>query len=296
MIIGISGYTYLDHGDASHMFRGSAGAGKDTVADRLAEKHRFVKVAMADPLKRICREVFDFTDEQLWGPSELRNQPDPRYPYEHAWTSSENGYHLDCVHCGLRRPCGTELPKYPPCKFLTPRHALQQLGSEWGRGCYPDVWVNYAMNASKRLLEASKVASAINLPPDVMYTARDGVVESLENTSMGEWRRDDAPSHPYSGVAISDMRFINEMNAIKNRGGKVIRVKRQFPALSGGVATHQSEKELLAVPDDAFDYVIENDGDKYKLALNVDLMMDFFSGRIRKFDPDQDNDVPPFKR
>jgi len=42
---------------------GNAGSGKDTVADHLVKHHGFVKVALADPLKRICREVFDFSEE-----------------------------------------------------------------------------------------------------------------------------------------------------------------------------------------------------------------------------------------
>lgn len=58
---------------------GRAGSGKDTVADLLVRDHRFVKIAFADPLKRICKKVFDFTDEQFWGPSSARNGPDKRY-------------------------------------------------------------------------------------------------------------------------------------------------------------------------------------------------------------------------
>ena len=42
---------------------GLAGSGKDTVADILVKHQQCVKVSFADPLKRICRDVFDFTDE-----------------------------------------------------------------------------------------------------------------------------------------------------------------------------------------------------------------------------------------
>ena len=55
---------------------GLAGSGKDTAADFLVKNHGFVKVALADVLKRACKEFFAFTDEQLWGPSEKRNAID----------------------------------------------------------------------------------------------------------------------------------------------------------------------------------------------------------------------------
>ena len=40
---------------------GKAGSGKDTVADMLSEL-RYDKIAFADPLKRFCMDVFEFTE------------------------------------------------------------------------------------------------------------------------------------------------------------------------------------------------------------------------------------------
>ena len=98
---------------------GQAGSGKDTVADlfcREAEPSSSIvqKIALADPLKRFCAEVFDWPQEILYGPSELRNKEDPRYK-----RNSEEG---------------------PP--YLTARWALQRLGTEWGRDMYPDIWID----------------------------------------------------------------------------------------------------------------------------------------------------------
>lgn len=46
---------------------GQAGHGKDTIGDILHSKYKFVKCALADPLKEgICKTVFGFTDEQLY--------------------------------------------------------------------------------------------------------------------------------------------------------------------------------------------------------------------------------------
>lgn len=51
---------------------GKMGSGKSTVAHILLEKHNFVSIAVADPLKRIVQEMFDIPGECLWGPSEAR--------------------------------------------------------------------------------------------------------------------------------------------------------------------------------------------------------------------------------
>jgi len=44
---------------------GKRGAGKDTVADFLVQNHGFVKLSFAEPLKRVCRELYCLSEEQL---------------------------------------------------------------------------------------------------------------------------------------------------------------------------------------------------------------------------------------
>lgn len=137
-----------DSGDANGALviaiHGRAGSGKDTFADMLqqfflAAYLPVFKMALADPLKRVCKEVFDFTDEQLWGPSHKRNEPDVRY---------------------LRKgPDGEE--------YLTPRVALQLCGTEFGRACCPDIW---CMNHQREVKRASDVNRNVTvLVPDVRF-------------------------------------------------------------------------------------------------------------------------------
>ena len=63
---------------------GKAGSGKSTVARHLVKQYGYVEIALADAVKRIAKQLYGFTDEQLWGPSEARNAPDLRYPREHG--------------------------------------------------------------------------------------------------------------------------------------------------------------------------------------------------------------------
>jgi hypothetical protein len=83
---------------------GLAGAGKDTVGYTLPERV-FVRRNFADPLKRIAQDLFGFTIDHLWGASQLRNIP------------------------------------YPEWDGLTPRKALQVIGTDMARQLHRDVWV-----------------------------------------------------------------------------------------------------------------------------------------------------------
>ncbi len=142
---------------------GAAGSGKTTVANVLAERGWAV-VSLADPMKRICQDVFGWSHDRLWGPSECRNTPDPRW------------------------------------EGLTARHALQTLGTEWGRAMHPDVWVRMAIRE-----------------------ARD-----------------------HRRTVVPDVRFQNELDAIRDAGGRMLRVERPgMVALTGAAAAHASEAGAL---------------------------------------------------
>ena len=206
---------------------GLAGAGKDQVATYLVEDFGFVRMSLADPLKQICRRVYAFTDEQLWGPSQFRNGPDSRYP----------------------RPDGT---------FLSPREALQTLGTEWGRSCYPDTWAQLCVRTAKELLTE----------PIARYDQKQGLyyLDELGGTTRGN-------TMTTKGVVIPDCRFKNEMAAIKAAGGKVVRVTRPGSGLSNERGLHPSETEQASIPDEEFDHVIRNNGTLEDLRFMVKMLM-----------------------
>jgi hypothetical protein len=107
---------------------GRMGSGKDTVGGMIREAMKVkgypVKlVSFAEPLKSIVKMVYDFSWEQVNGTLEMKNTPDKRYP----------------------RPDGT---------FLTPREAMQKLGTEWGRACYPNTWADVGVRVAKGFCDA----------------------------------------------------------------------------------------------------------------------------------------------
>lgn len=93
---------------------GPAGSGKDTVVEvsrrMLRAFDRPMRIhAFAAPLKMFVQDVFDFEDEDLYGPSAARER--------FGGAFAERG--------------------------PTARKALQTLGTEWGRALHPDVWIKY---------------------------------------------------------------------------------------------------------------------------------------------------------
>jgi hypothetical protein len=50
-------------------------SGKDTTADYLVENYGFVKYAFADPIRDVCRVVFDWGDRHFFG--DLKEEVDP---------------------------------------------------------------------------------------------------------------------------------------------------------------------------------------------------------------------------
>lgn len=199
--------------DARGRTYGTRGSGKDAVASLLLRHYGFERIAFADPMKIFAREIFGFTELQLNGPSAEREKYDPRWD-------------------------------------ITPRHALQTLGTEWGRALHPDLWVRYAMRRAHGIIDRGEAA----------------------------------------GVVLTDLRFPNEVDCVRAAGGVVVRVKRpKSDAPTSWLAwawqrlrdvlrpdrasVHPSERALDHLRDGDFDFVIENSGTLDDLDVQVRRMM-----------------------
>lgn len=267
---------------------GVAGSGKDTTADVLVRQHGFVKVAMADPLKRICKDVYDFSNDQLWGPSSMRNAPDWRYARTPEALAFLSGLQAKLIGGGTEDfteafieeaviHFGEDVSKH----YLTAREALQSLGTEWGRHRYENTWIEKGLRTAKALLGDRGHTLA--------YDARRGLHEAEPHESIhhmvtrgGFVEQKWGGTQKARGVAIPDVRFKNEMLGIRAAGGVVIRVRRAKAGLSAGFAAHASEAEQLDVPDSFFDYVAINDGPLEELPPNVLSMLETLRSRSRK--------------
>lgn len=227
-------------------FSGLAGAGKDTACDHMVLQG-YAKVALADEMKRVCARTLGFTEQQLWGPSYERGRPDSRLVRSHH----DFSVLPKCRVCGA----SNNLTSGPCC--LSARYALQLLGTEWGRHCYENIWVDAGIDTAKKLIE-SKAA----------YCGSKGVHPPTSGCDLpGAHSQINRCGVATAGVVFSDIRFVNELEVIRKVGGKLVRLKRNWPTLQeavhrvrnpGTTEGHASESEQLLVPDDYFDLVIDN--------------------------------------
>lgn len=99
---------------------GQAGVGKTTVAQRLVTHHHYIRVRFADGLKKMLRTL-GLTEDEIDG--DLKEKP-----------------------CTL-------------LLGVTPRRAMQTLGTEWGRDLmHPDLWSNiWKARVTEQLLLGHKV-------------------------------------------------------------------------------------------------------------------------------------------
>lgn len=216
------------------MLVGNAGVGKDTVAAALNKTACFKRMAQADAIKRIGKLAFEFTDEQLWGPSENRNAVDKRFapgsvPYKQLFVNGEDPFDdgLSTVCTAFHKVTGVGNVHgfvYAVLKKLkafadengglSARIVLQLLGTEVGRAADQLLWTRATLNEANKALDAG------------------------------------AP-----GVVITDGRFLSEVLAAKRAGALVWKVAGSS-TLTG--ATHASETELASIPEYLYDVVLHN--------------------------------------
>lgn len=246
---------------------GTAGSGKDTLAQALADRFQGVCVAQADPMKRFAAKVFGFTELQLWGPSAERNRPCPQFSYPGKMlecTCNFDDQARDWVEEVLPEPLHDKGERHLRTWFdivtryiesgkqLTPRYVLQTIGTEWGRTVNPNMWAEYATRIAEDLICPLKV-------PGCSYDRTIGLVS--------------ADGHPKS-VIVTDGRFLNEVVNAKKAGGLVLQIQRPTAEeVTGGVAGHKSETEQKSIPYWFYDGVVVNNGglEEFK-AVGVDLV------------------------
>lgn len=230
------------------LLAGQAGSGKDTVGGFLARTYNATTISLADPIKRFAFAVFEFAEDQLWGPSGMRDLADLRFDSPQVVSRVNVNYSAisnDWVEEVLPDIDGDEwndatllldewfnqtLSRVFLGQGLSPRVVLQTLGTEWGRSIKENIWVDYATKAARRLLTGG-----------YEYQHTTGLMTST----------DKAPDY----TVITDGRFRNEILAIREANGVALRIVRPVERFVGN---HQSVAELAGIPDHFFTEVLAN--------------------------------------
>lgn len=230
------------------LLAGNSGVGKDTTASFLVKNHGAVTLAFADPIKRFTMELFDFSEQQLWGPSEERNKIDPRFTnadYVHYYHKAKTVL-FDKFIEQLQPQAKPEdlderleyvlhflLKDVKKDGGLAPRKALQYLATEWIREYDPNTFARYTVDVAHGLLSGN-----------TRYFKSKGL--------------DYVPcNQPPNWVVITDGRFRNEILTVSMYGGKVWKIELPSNNITDALR-HVSESQLLDIPDHFFDEIIIN--------------------------------------
>lgn len=242
-----------------------SGHGKDFCGRWIVANQGFIDLAFADHIKRLCRIVFrEFSDDALWGEPDLRNAEVPvnweEAEYRLTWgmddwlmqitnlSVEERAEYKDMVKQWFdylhqwsfqdEHSVDTQVKGK-----LSPRIALQLLGTEYGRAFKQNIWSGLVMTQVVQKLK--------NKEND--YFRHFGL------TKLSESRP------PINGIVITDCRYLSELEDVKAGGGYVIKIVRNSKKGKGneaelnGIKGHSSEAELRSIPDDKFDLVLEMD-------------------------------------
>lgn len=142
--------------------------GKDTVASILAKRYGYSRAAFATKLKEGAKLMLGFSDEQVYG--DLKEVVDERYG-------------------------------------VTPRHALQTLGTEWGRNYInTDVWIIATLSN----LETKTVISDCRFLNEAEAIRKaDGIVIKVIRPSKADIE-DTHPSEKEIALIEADIVLIND--------------------------------------------------------------------------------------
>lgn len=209
-------------------FCGHTNSGKDEAAKIFAARG-FRHRSLAGPVKDIIGDIFGFTQDQLYGPSQSRNEIDERFNMQSTWYNVEARCERSQDYIARQLFPGEPMMqaaakaalevwivafqrRYP--QDISPRMVLQSFGTEFGRRLDQDIWVNFLL--------------------------REAAKDTL--------------------TVVSDVRFANEAKAVYNSGGAVIRISRKdtdHKATTVGIENHASEQ--LDIPNDFISGFITND-------------------------------------
>ena len=213
---------------------GKIGSGKDTVGSII----QYLTSECGDINNKSYRDYESFLSR---GGGSAPRQHD--FHYQSDWEIKK--------FAGKLKEIATMLTGIPIYKFEDQEFKKTYLGKEWSRDVMP-VSQEYIVNQDMTVRDFLQILGTEGL--------RDGLHENVwVNALMCDYNADKLDQYNPSKWIITDMRFPNELNAVKAKYGITINVTRSNKPIRhiDGRPIHYSE---TALDGHIFDYYIVNDG------------------------------------
>lgn len=241
---------------------GRAGAGKDTVADRLVKEHGYVRVAFADKLKIVVAEAFD-VPLNFFNDRDKKNEPHPNICKEHLLEKFGGSSEL----CNWFRDIAedvapgsgsdgsegmliflSDLIPDSSVHALSPRQAAQVIGTEGFRQCFNErVWVDCAMRQAERHLNEGRSVVVTDVRfPDEVQTIKFGL-KGCTGGIVGIVRESSERHDHISERFIDDL--VEKADAVLNNKGSIADLECAADELKDGLG-HLIKQKLLKFGDE----------------------------------------------
>lgn len=286
MLIGLTGHATQNGQNA-----GTARVGKDAAAMVIAKEGFWIR-PFALPLKRAAQALFGLTDEETWS-DDFKNRVIPdwgvtprqimqrigteggrRHIHPDLWSIllSQDYDKVKAGAGGADLMTGTKSSRISACACI-------MLGLDY----------HQAIQAEEKGEVIEPFGITFNTTSDIIYRkiihevlARRDALEAY-NRTIG--RRPDGGSVPelYTrpvnpvGIVVPDVRFINEAELVRGRGGRIVHIYRELPADTMAVTGHASEAGIEFVEGDA---IIQNNGSLADLRSALKEIAGHMDGRI----------------
>ena len=217
---------------------GKIGSGKDTVG-------KIIQYLLCDNVGGVELEDVTSSNDHDW------------------WLEDQSGFDTK-KFAGKLKAMGSLLTGIPVGKFEDQDFKKTNLGPEWSYELVGEDWVD-----GKPALVPMTVRTLLQkLGTEAM---RDGLHTNVwVNALFADYKAIGWEPEDVSNWIITDMRFPNELEAVKDRGGITIRVTRDNGTRAIDIDPHPSE---TALDNSTFDYEIVNDGTIKELAEKVQIIL-----------------------
>lgn len=190
---------------------GKKRSGKDTVANYLVDSWGFKRYGFADPMKKMVKEAFLWDDERVDGSE--KETIDPRWG-------------------------------------ISPRQALQHIGTEYAQYSLPDNFPEFKKLINRKLwVKRFKFWYEKEINETNKYNLKHNFNTTLD-------------------VVVSDVRFLHEVQELKGMGGIILRVNR--PEANNAEDPHPSETEMDSIKPH---FTLDNEGTFNVLYKKIDQVL-----------------------